>query len=232
MLSSIITGYFEYATISLLLSNEQRSIDFILEGVSISLKFGTILCDRIWEKGALRAKRDFLSLFNLPPFQGSESLGLQTWFVNSLDLLLRRSNVRNLSKPPVPSGDPPKRGIKQRISNAIDVAARPAHTGSGRNPRFAVSVVGWWKNIHTRFKVHSCYGFRDISVFKHQNLGNARSAPFSQIRSYMYLCTHTYIVVYILMEENKLIRTIIVYVTGFGKTLRMGSARDSRNARF
>ena len=23
-----------------------------------------------------------------------------------------------------------------------------------------------------------------------------------------------------------------VYVTGFGKTLRMGSARDSRNARF
>ena len=34
------------------------------------------ICDRIWEKGALRAKRDFLSLFNLPPFQASESLAL------------------------------------------------------------------------------------------------------------------------------------------------------------
>ena len=76
------------------------------------------ICDLIWEKGALRAKRDFLSLFNLPPFQSSESLGLQTWFVSSLDLLLHRSNVRTLSKPPVPSGEPPKRGIKRRFSGA------------------------------------------------------------------------------------------------------------------
>ena len=35
---------------------------------------------------------------------------------------------------PVPSGEPPKRGIKRRFSNAIDAAARTAHTGSGRGP--------------------------------------------------------------------------------------------------
>ena len=35
------------------------------------------ICDRIWKKGALHTKRVFLSLFNLSPFQGSESLGLQ-----------------------------------------------------------------------------------------------------------------------------------------------------------
>ena len=96
--------------------------------------------DHMW--AALGAKRDFLSLFNLPPLEGSESLGLQTWFVSSLDLLLHRSNVRTLSKPPVPSGEPPKRGIKRRFSNAIDAAARPAHAGCGRGPRFAASVVG------------------------------------------------------------------------------------------
>ena len=120
--------------------------------------------DRIWEKGALRAKCNFLSLFNLPPLQGSESLGLQTWLVSSLDLLLHRSNVRTPSKPPVPSSESPKRGIKRRFSNVIDAGARPAHTGSERGPQFAASVVGWWKNIRARFGVHSCYSSRDISV--------------------------------------------------------------------
>ena len=142
------------------------------------------ICDRIWEKGALRAKRDFLSLFNLPPFQGSESLGLQTWFVSSLGLLLHRSNVRTLSKPPVPSGEPPKRGIKRRFSNAIDAAAHPAHAGSWRDSRFAASVVGWWKNIHTRFEVHSCYGSRDISVLK-PKFGKCAKCPlFSNPATY------------------------------------------------
>ena len=125
------------------------------------LKISLAICDRIWEKGALRTKHDFLQLFNLPPFQGSGSPRLQTWFVSSLGLLLHRSNVRSLSKPPAPSGEPPKRAIKWRFSNAI---GRPTHTGSGRSSRFAASVVGWWKNIHARFEVHSCYGSRDIST--------------------------------------------------------------------
>ena len=119
-----------------------------------------------FEKRGHFAQNATFSLFNLPPFQGSESLGLQTWFVSSLDLLLHRSNVRTLRKPPVPSGEPPKRNIKRRFSNVSDVAARPAHTGSGWGPRFAASVAGWWKNIHTRFEVCSCYGSRDISVSK------------------------------------------------------------------
>ena len=135
--------------------------------------FGVVLnCDRIWEKGPLRAKRDFLLFFKLSPFQGLKSPRLQTWFVGSLDLLLHRSNVRSYSNPPVSSGELSKWGIKRWFSNAIDVLARYAHTGSGRSPLFAASVVGWWKNIHTRFEVHSCYGSRDISVLK-QKFGNS-----------------------------------------------------------
>ena len=124
------------------------------------------LCDRIWEKGPFRAKRVFLPFFKLSPFQGLESPRLLAWFISSLDLLLHRSNVRSLSKPPVLSGEPPKWGIKRRFSNAIDVRGRPTHTGSGRGPQLAPSVDGWLKNIHARFEVHSCYGSRDISVLK------------------------------------------------------------------
>ena len=97
-------------------------------------------------------------------FKAVRALGFR--LVSSLGLLLHRSNVRSLSKPPVPSSEPPKWGIKRRFSNAIDAGVCPAHTGSGRGPRFAASVVGWWKNIHARFEVHSCYGSRDIIVLK------------------------------------------------------------------
>ena len=92
-----------------------------------------INCDRIWEKGPLNfcAKCDFLPFFKLSPFQGLKSPRLLAWFVSSLDLLLHRS-VRSLSKPPVPSGEPPKWGIERRFSNAMDVRACPAHTGRGR----------------------------------------------------------------------------------------------------
>ena len=94
--------------------------------------------DRIWEKGPFRV---FLPFFKLSPFQGLKSPRPLAWLISSLDLLLHRSNVRSLSKPPVPSGEPPQWGIKRRFSNAIDALARPAHTGSGRGPRFAASVV-------------------------------------------------------------------------------------------
>ena len=124
-----------------------------------------IICDRIWEKGPYHAKRDFLPFFKLPPFQGLKSPRLLTWFVGSLGLLLHRSNVRRLGKPPVPSGEPPKWGIKRRFSNVIDARARPAHTGNGQGSQLVASVAGWWNNIHAKFEIHSCYGSRDIKVW-------------------------------------------------------------------
>ena len=123
------------------------------------------ICDRIWEKGPYCAKCDFLQLFKLPPFQGLKSPRLPTCFVGSLGLLRHRSNVRSYSKPPVPSSEMPKWGIKWRFSNAIDTRARPAHTGSGRGSQRVVSIAGWWKNIHAKFEVHSYYGFRDINIW-------------------------------------------------------------------
>ena len=58
---------------------------------------------------------------------------LQTCFVSSLDLLLHRSNVRTLSKPPVLSGELPKRGIERQFSNVIDASARPPTREVGRS---------------------------------------------------------------------------------------------------
>ena len=52
-----------------------------------------IKCGRIWEKGPYHAKHNLLLLLNLSPFQGHKSPRLPTWFVDSLDLLLHRSNV-------------------------------------------------------------------------------------------------------------------------------------------
>ncbi len=53
------------------------------------------------------------------------------------------------------------RATKDRHKTAIDQHACPAHTGNGSGSKFAANV-GWWKNIHARFEVHSCYGSRDI----------------------------------------------------------------------
>ena len=141
-------------------------------------------CDRIWEKGPLRAKRVFLPFFKLSPFQGLKSSRLLTRFVGSLGLLLHRS-VRSYRKASVPSSEPPKWGIKWRFSNAIDVAGHPAHTGNGRGSEFLASIAGWWKNIHTKVQVHSCYGSRDISVLNEYS-GIARSGPFSQILCHIW----------------------------------------------
>ena len=87
-------------------------------------------------------KHNFLPFFKLSPFQSLNSPRLLAWFVSSMGLLLHRSNVRSLSKPPVQSSEPPKQGIKRRFSNAIDARDRPAHTGNGRGSRFAARVVG------------------------------------------------------------------------------------------
>ena len=65
------------------------------------------------KKGSYRAKRDILLFLKLPPFQGHRSPRLPTLLVGGLGLLLHISNVKNYSKPLVPSGEPPKRGIKR-----------------------------------------------------------------------------------------------------------------------
>ena len=39
--------------------------------------------------------------FNLSPFQGHKSPRLLTWFIDTLGLLLHRSNIRSYSKSPV-----------------------------------------------------------------------------------------------------------------------------------
>ena len=157
-------------------------------GQQITLaSFYIYICDRIWEKGPLRAKRDFLPFFKLSPFQGLKSPRLLTWFIGSIGLLLHRSNVKSYSKASVPSGEPPKWGIKRRFSNAIDAAARPAHTGNGRGSEFLASVAGWWKNIHTKVQVHSCYGSRDISVLKWKFGNSAKWSLFSDPVTYIYM---------------------------------------------
>jgi hypothetical protein len=76
--------------------------------------------------------------FKLSPFQGLKSPRLLAWFVSSLGLLLHKSNVRSYTKPPVPSGEPPKWGIKRWLLNMIDTLARR----SGRGSEIAASVVG------------------------------------------------------------------------------------------
>ena len=136
-------------------------------------------CDRIWEKGPLRVKRDFLPFFKLLPFQGHKSPGRLVWFISSLGLLLHRSKVRSYSNPPILSGESPKCGIKQRFSNAIDALTHLTHTGNGWGSEFLASVAGWLKNVHAKVQVHSCYGSRDISVLKWKFGNNAKWSLFS-----------------------------------------------------
>ena len=140
------------------------------------LATGCIIC-RYDNKGQFHAKCDFLAFFKLSPFQGLNSLGLTTWFMSSIGLLLHRSNARSYSKPPVLSDEPPKWGIKWRLSNVIKARTCFAHTGSGRGSEFLASVAGWLKNNRTRFEVHSCYGSRDISILK-RKFGKHEIDPF------------------------------------------------------
>ena len=146
----------------------------------------------IWEKGALGAKCDFLPLFNLPPFRGSRSPRLQTWFVSTLGLLLHRSNGRSLSKPPVPNGEPPKWGMKWRFSNEIDAAARPPPPHRmWAGPTICSECSRMMEEyIHARFEVHRCYGSRDISVLKQKFRKCAKCPLFSNPVTYNILWVH------------------------------------------
>ena len=92
-----------------------------------------VICDRIiLRKGGTSRKTRFLSLFNLPPFQGSGSPRLQIWFVSSLGLLLHRSKVKSLSKAPVLSGEPPKWGVFGMRSTRVLAPPIP-EVGGARN---------------------------------------------------------------------------------------------------
>jgi len=85
--------------------------------VSVSFFCTHLICDRIWEKEALRAKLKFLPLFKLSPHQGLQSPWLPASFTDTSCLLLHRSNVESYSMPSVSSGELPKWGIKRVISN-------------------------------------------------------------------------------------------------------------------
>jgi hypothetical protein len=152
------------------------------------IRLESITCrEHLWldmRKGTTSRKTRFSATFQIVTIQ--EPWAFLAWFISSLGLLLHRSNVRSCSKPPVPSGELPKRGIKRRFSNAIDALARPSHTGNGRGSEFAASVVGWWKNIHARFQVHSCYGSRDINVLKQKFGKCAKWSLFSYPVTFKY----------------------------------------------
>ena len=78
--------------------------------------------------------RFFLSLFNLPPFQATESPDFPTWFVSISTLLLHKSNVRSYTKPSVSNGELPTWGLKRRFSNVIDALTQPIpKVGRARN---------------------------------------------------------------------------------------------------
>ena len=129
-------------------------------------------CDRIWEKGPLCAK---CKNFSNSPFQGLKNPKLPTWFVGRLAY----------GKASVPSSEPPKWGIKQRFSNAINVAV-----GNGQGLEFLASVAGW-KNVHAKVEVRSCYGSRDISIFKWKFGNGAKWSLFSDPVTYCDHVPHT-----------------------------------------
>ena len=83
------------AIVRFALELERFVCDRTTHAYSASVYRKSIKCDRIWEKGPYRAKRDFLPFFKLPPFRGHRSPRLLTWFLGSLVLLLHRSNVRS-----------------------------------------------------------------------------------------------------------------------------------------
>ena len=114
-------------------------------------------------------------------FKPVRPLAVWTFYMYITD----RSNIRCLSKPPVPSDEQPKRGTRRLFSNTIDAHTHPAHTRSGQGSQFAASVVGRC----ARFEVHHCYGSRDMSI-KNKNSGNVQHAPlFSNLVIYdNYVC--------------------------------------------
>ena len=125
----------------------------------------------IWpdlRKGGTSCKRNFCHFHN----HSIISSHYICFWLGSLGLLLLRSNVRSLSKPPVPSSEPPKRDIKQCFQTWLMCALTPPI------PRWAwfrilVNVVGWWKNVRVKFHVHSYYGSRDTQRFKTEILSHA-----------------------------------------------------------
>ena len=97
-----------------------------------------ILCGRIWEKGPLRAKCDFLAFFKCDHFKPSRAPGFRAiWSFYFTDPTLEAT-------------------ASQRHKMAIfkhDQHAHPTHTGSGRGRCSRMK-----ENIHARFEVRSCYG--------------------------------------------------------------------------
>jgi hypothetical protein len=120
--SDDMTTMYTYRALSLMYCfNSIYAINFVI--VYFRLIYAINNSDRIWEKGPFRTKCGFfLPFYKLPPFQGTKSPRLLSWFICGLGLLLYSSSIRSYIKSPVPSSEPPKRGIKRQFSNAIDSA--------------------------------------------------------------------------------------------------------------
>ena len=115
-----------------------------------------LICGRIWGKRPYRTKHDFWLFFKLSPFQGNKSPRLPTWCVDSVGLLLHRSNVRSWSKPPVLNGELPKWGLNGDFEHDR-LAHSPAQTGSRCGTEFLASLAGWIENHYTKVEVCCCY---------------------------------------------------------------------------
>ena len=118
-------------------------------------------------------KHYFWSLFNLPPFQASESPRLLTWLVSSLGLL-------HVLHTPVLSGEP-SNGHKAVFFERDWCVPSPCPHQKWMGSQFAASVAGWWNNTRAKFQWLQRY-----KRFKHK-IQECVMLPFSQIRSHNYI---------------------------------------------
>ena len=99
-----------------------------------SARHRSLLCDQIWQKGALHAKHEILALFKASPFQDSKSLGILSFFVSSSGLVLHKSNVRRLGTVRDLWDRASKWGTKQQFSTSTQRRTTPTpEVGGARN---------------------------------------------------------------------------------------------------
>ena len=115
-------------------------------------------------------------------FQTVTTLWLQAFHLVCRQFRLHRSNVRSYSKPPVLSSELPNWGKKQRRLMCLLTPPTPEMRATWNS--LQVLLAGWWKSIHAKAQVHSCYGSRDIRVEKWKF---RKCTKFPQIRSHGFI---------------------------------------------
>ena len=83
----------------------------------------------------------FDTFFKLSPLKGTKSHRLYSWFIGTLALSLKKSNVRNPSYVLIWSGGAPKWGIKRPFFDRT--RGHHTHTGSGQGMKLLASVDQW-----------------------------------------------------------------------------------------